>query len=162
MEVVHGTPSLQTYLTHSENVSYNNIHAHTKGESLLALKMMEIKRTFNLVDEVFSEVEDVLANIKAETLVVRVGDSQDPVSVGLLFGLCAAYKSVHLYNSVLNVTTPERFAIACGYKQMVAPPFYPHMYFLMKLDEMNVIYGQQQLDLMNAADLCAEWCQRYY
>ena len=157
------TTSLTTYITHSARNPYENIGAHTNGESLLDLKMKEIAKTFNLKNPVLRAAHEFTAPYP-DCAVVHIANVQDTPSIQLLYWLCASYKTVHLYNSVLNVASLERFAIVAGFVAPAGLPAscQPHMYFMTKLEDLNVMFGQQQLDLMNSYDLCADWCSRYY
>jgi len=170
-------PSLVAYLEGiaCPKTPFKNLGTFTNGEPLLQLKLMEVTHTFNLVNpEIFQgDLHAALTSIMAAQPacgVVVFENVHTLPALQFLYILCAAYATVQLYNPVLNYNSHERFVICTGFTRPVRLPeppysFTPHQYFMLKVEELNAIFGQQQLENLRTDKgdaLCAEWKARFY
>jgi hypothetical protein len=176
-ETVYINQSLVSYIEGiaAPKTPFKNITSFTNGESLLQLKMMEITNTFNLVNaevyqgDILSSVTSIIADRPQCGVIVFENVHTLPM-LQLLYILCSVYTTVQLYNPVLNYSEHERFVICTGFKRHVKLPdppysFIPHQYFLLKVEELNAIFGQQQLENLRTDKgdvMCAEWKARFY
>jgi hypothetical protein len=117
--------------------------------------------------ESLADVRDAMsAQKKGGTLVVQVANSTSLSSVQLIYMLCACYQ-VTVYTPMLNFEF-EKFLICRDYNphpkimEMLKSPgpyqFEMSNYFLARLDEINSIFGQVQLDFYrNPASYEQRW-----
>ena len=176
-ETVYINQSLVAYL---EGIAvpktpFKNLSTFTNGEPLLHLKLMEINNTFNLVNpEVYQgDLRAALTSVMTDQPpcgVIVFKNVHTLPTLQFLYILCSAYTTVQLYNPILNYNEHERFVICTGFKRHIKLPdppysFIPHQYFLLKVEELNAIFGQQQLENLRTDKgdaLCAEWKARFY
>lgn len=129
-----------------------------------SLKLLEVSYYFSLDKLNATELVtcEALSDIRAAmeiqkkggTLVVQVADSTSLAAVQLIYILCACYQ-VTVYTPMLNFEF-EKFFICRDYNphpkimELLKTPgpylFEMSNYFLARLDEINSIFGQVQLD----------------
>jgi hypothetical protein len=176
-ETVYINHSLVSYIDEiaAPKTPFKNLGNFTNGETLLQLKLMEINSTFNLANpkiyqgDILASMTSVITERPPCGVIVFENVHTLPM-LQFLYILCSVYTTVQLYNPILNYSAHERFVICTGFKQHVRLPdppysFIPHQYFLLKVEELNAIFGQQQLENLRTDKgdaLCAEWRSRFY
>jgi hypothetical protein len=100
------------------------------------------------------------------TLVVDVGRLSSPAHVRLAYVMAALYKSVSVYSPTLY-SGDEKYLIGRDFKggEMPASDFALSLYFLTRLEEINSVIGQAQMDHIRSESkydqVCADWCTTY-
>jgi hypothetical protein len=100
------------------------------------------------------------------TYIAKMTSSTSPESLQFLFKLCSSYKDVYLCKPDSECTTSStKYVIASSFIQIpdvhnLKLPYY----FRMKLDDINSVFGQTQLEHLRL-DFpklkSIEWCIKY-
>jgi hypothetical protein len=99
-------------------------------------------------------------------LVVEVGRLSTPAHVRLAYVMAALYKSVSVYTPSLYCGE-EKYLIGRDFKggEMPASEFAMSLYFLTRLEEINSVIGQAQMDHIRSEtkydQSSADWCTTY-
>ena len=99
-------------------------------------------------------------------LVVDAGRLSSPAHVRLVYIMTALYKSVSVYSPTLYCGD-EKYLIGRDFKggEMPASEFAMSLYFLTKLEEINSVIGQAQMDHIRSEtkhdQASADWCTTY-
>ena len=99
-------------------------------------------------------------------LVVEVGRLSTPAHVRLVYVMAALYKSVSVYTPTLY-SGDEKYLIGRDFKggEMPASEFTMSLYFLTRLEEINSVIGQAQMDHIRSEtkydQASADWCTTY-
>jgi len=92
-------------------------------------------------------IHDVQYLEKKGCFIVKIMDSTQPESIQLLYKLSSSFSKVFLYKPESILHTSIKYAIALNY---LSEPCYENLkipyYFRMKLNDINSILGQNQLE----------------
>lgn len=153
-------------------VQYENISAYT-SESVEELHRREVIKQFRLPADIcvlpFRPVEPVADTVFYTTSLYSKSDLQ------LLHLLCATFESVYVYKPELLNVMFERYVVCKGFRStpyavrlLSLPPPYTFplsQYFLTRVEEINAIFGQQELETIHAEtkdnSKCIEWVSKY-
>lgn len=101
------------------------------------------------------------------TYIAKIPDSTSSEAIQCLYKLCASYKMVYLCKPEAECpTTKTKYVIAINFFRIpengnLRIPYY----FRTKLDDMNSVFGQTQLDYLRSDEIYdqkkIDWCLRY-
>ena len=99
--------------------------------------------------------------------ITKLNDSTSSQSIQFLYKLCCSYKIVYLCKPESECpTTSTKYVIALDFiKEPEQGNLKIPYYFKMKLDDMNSVFGQTQLEYLMSIEMSgqkkAEWCLKY-